>query len=144
MKYFTLLLLIIVVTSKRYAPAHQDNGAIDIIKCFAQKGIPFVYENYQKIIELINEKKYLELIVLVQQLVGEAKEIITECLSQTVLKIDWECFGSCLLKKGGQMVPELGELVAAILCQNWPMVAVLAVQFLFKGFSMVDDCYESC
>ena len=143
MKYFALLLLIIAVTSKRYVPAQKSNDAIDVIKCFAQKGIPLAFEYYQKISQLITEEKYLELIIVIQELVGEAKTVINECLGQ-VLRFDWKCFGMCILESGGRHLPELQELVDAIIAGDWAAVAAMVPALLFKGIPCVVRCYDQC
>ena len=98
MKYFALFILFIAVTSKRYVPVHKSNEVMDVLKCLVQKGVPVAYEYYVRIQELINEGKYLELIPVIQELIGVAKEVFTECMA---LKVNWQCFGECIMNGGG-------------------------------------------
>ena len=142
MKYFALLVLIIAVTSKRYVPAQKSNDALDVLKCFAQKGVPLAYEYYVRITELINEKKYLEIIPVIQELIGNAKEVIQVCLEKKILAINWKNFGQCILNNGGRDIPELAMLVVYIASQNWIMVATTAATLLTKGIGIVVKCYN--
>lgn len=144
MKYFALFVLFLAVTAKKYVPAEQKNDTLDVLRCLAQKGVPLVYEVYIRITELINEKKYLEIITLLKEYAGVAKEIIETCLGEKILKENWQCFGQCILNNGGDKIPELISLVAAIVAQQWWVVASLTAGLLIKGIPIVTQCWGWC
>ena len=144
MKYFALFVLFLAVTAKKYVPAEQKNDTLDVLRCLAQKGFPVAYEAYIKITELINEGKYLEIIALLKEYAGVAKEIIETCLSEKILKENWPCFGQCILSNGGQYIPELASLVAAIMAQNWFEVATIVASLLYSGIPVVTMCWSRC
>ena len=57
---------------------------------------------------------------------NSVQELPDEVLEQVDGGKDWKEFGYAVLKNGGGTQPDLRELVAAIVSQNWPRVAILA------------------
>lgn len=73
----------------------------------------------------------------------EFKKLSDEELKKVDGGINWQKFGQCILNNGGGSVPELAELVAAIVSCNWPMVAILAATNVEKTNPLIVKCWQS-
>lgn len=56
---------------------------------------------------------------------------------------NWALFGSCILTHGGSAIPVLAELVAAIVNNNWELVAILSESESIKSNPVVSSCKAS-
>ena len=73
----------------------------------------------------------------------EFKKLSDEELKKVDGGINWQKFGQCILNNGGGATPKLSELVAAIVNNNWPLVAILSSTEDLKSNPLVIKCWQS-
>lgn len=74
---------------------------------------------------------------------AEFKKLTDEELNKVEGGINWQKFGKCILSNGGGATPKLSELVAAIVNNNWPLVAILSSTEDLKSNPLVIKCWQS-
>lgn len=68
------------------------------------------------------------------------RELTEEELGTVIGGTNWSKFGQCALQHGSGAIPQLAELTAAIMSNNWPQVAILANSKNIKNNPVVTIC----
>ena len=92
--------------------------------------------------DAIKEKDWIKVAICAAKLVEEGRETFLECFKDGTLKINWSKFGQCLLKNGAQAIPDLQEIVKAVLAKDWAKVKELAMHTAIKVLPIIVDCYN--
>lgn len=140
MKFFALVLLFAVVFCSPLAKK-ENQDPIDIIKCVVEKVGPMT-PDVVELLDAIKEKDWIKVAICAAKLVEEGRETFLECFKKEILQINWSKFGQCLLKNGAQAIPDLQEIVKAVLEKDWAKVKELALHTAIKVLPIIVDCYN--
>ena len=146
MKYPLLIILFAAIFCSNLKRVEDNNklDPIEIIKCLLDKGIPVVQEVLD-MIEAIKAKDIKAILDIIGKFYETGKTVYLECFYTEIfnLGIDWKKFGQCILQKGGEAIPELADLVHAIVNSDWFRVGTIALKLLIKGIPIVVECVNS-